>query len=460
VHAKRAAEAAPKEGENGMQRSIDTRWLLRSLGLLAMLATPGRVSAKPVPVDEPGSGSGGSSGGNVDPTQCNFDDIEACADMGGLVDQRPQACWCEIYEWVPRRVINASDGDAGIVPIDGRGSEIVTAVTEAIGQLHRHAVMFYGDGEYTRHDTMYVEDIEDGSLSDAMEDYVPVLTPVVGSVRFDEDALENGLPGAISQTIDDTYDRGRLARTGLILKPALVLDLSAGPVRQVEADRPQFEAAVTAARSTNGYYKLSDYTDQDSMGRPWSSSRVGDLRGSHCSGYVIDFYRDQGLTVSDVTYPADLRAEVGELLFEQVRDECRSETGMWKDVLATVTGHWSVCSNIAHQVANCFADQGCDNLSDDWRDNVSSGSAVSPDNMLPDSFRYEGALAYNWSGTVLEREETSGNGYTAYTGQTVDHPGLDGDSPTTSATSTSPFKRVEALVYSGGYLVVVDSVRL
>jgi hypothetical protein len=42
----------------------------------------------------------------------------------------------------------------------------------------------------------------------------------------------------------------------------------------------------------------------------------------------------------------------------------------------------------------------------------------------------------------------------------VDHPGLDGDSPTTSATSTSPFKRVEALVYSGGYLVVVDSVRL
>lgn len=439
-----------------MTRLSGVQTALLSAVLLTSVGATQRAFAVQVPVD----GATGNSGGIPDsPNDCTVADEIECDGMDGIIEQRAHGCWCNVYEWVPRRVINASDGDVGLVPIDGRGSPVVTAVTEAIGQLHRHVVMFYGDGEYTRHDTMYVSDEEDGSSSDSMGDYVPVVVPLIGKVHFDGDALANGLPGALSQTIDDTYDRGRLAATGLVLKPALVMNLAtlSGPTF-TEVNRSLFEAAVAQARSTAAYYKLSDYTDMASMSRSWSASRVGDLRGSHCSGYATYFYRAQGLSLPDVTYPADLRANVAELLFDEVRGQCQDETGFWKDLGLAVSGHFSACSNLANQVVNCFGDLGCDNTSKDWRTLVSSGSAVSPDNMLPDSFRYAGTTGYDWDGTVLSA--LSNSGAMPLQGKLVSHPGLSGDSPTTSSTSASPFQRVEALLYSGGYAQLVESVRL
>jgi hypothetical protein len=435
-----------------MRISTSTAVLCSVIALTALRASLAR--AVPVPVDEPGqSPSGGNSSGasSDDDATCTLPQIDDCLDMGGVVDQGPQACWCEIYEWVPRRVINASDGDVGLVPIDGRGSEVVTALTQAIGQLHRHSVMFYGAGSYARHDTMYLADGEDGSSADPGGDYVPVLTPLIGNVRFDPDALKNGLPGAISQSIDDIYDRGRLAATGLILKPALTANLEQGGFH--EPDRARFEAAVSAARATHGYYKLSDYTHEDSMDRTWSTSRSGDLRGSHCSGYVAYFYRAQGLSLGEVSYPRSLRNAVGELLFDDVRDACRDETGFWDDLLATLSGHWSACTNIANQVVNCFGDLGCGNVSDDWRTQIGTGAAVSPDNLLPASFRYYGLdHDYAWEETTLSTASVNGT--------SVAHPGLTGAHASTSANSASPFKRVEALRYSGGYLTRTDRIRL
>ena len=394
---------------------------------------------------------------SVSDAQCTTTDLMTCLTEGGVLATRDGACWCDVYEWVPRRVANADDGDVGIVPIDGRGSEVVATVTEAIGQLHRHAVMFYDDGRYTRHDTMYMSDGEDGSESDAGGDYVRVRQPLIGAVRLDEDDLTNGLPGAISQTIDDTYDRGRLAATGLVLKPELRITLTRTGMTFSEPDRASFEAAVTAARSTAAYYKLSDYTDMDSMSRPWSSTRTGDLRGSHCSGYVTHFFRAEGLSVADVTYPEAIRQDVAEILFDEVRGQCRNQTNAWSDFLAVISGHWSACTNVANQVVNCFADRGCGDLTNGWRNGVGPGVAVSPDNLLPDSFRFHGSTEYDWDGIELTAEV---NGAIPLNGRLVNHPGLSGSEPTTSSTSTSPFERVEALRYSGGYAVLVDSIRL
>lgn len=390
--------------------------------------------------------------------QCSTWDVLTCANLGGVVAARSGACFCDIYEWVPRRVVNADDGDVGIVPIDGRGSDVVATVTQAIGQLHRHAVMYYGDGAYTRHDTMYMSDGEDGSVSDAGGDYVDVLQPLVGKVRLDPDDLTNGLPGAISQTIDDTYARGRLADTGLVLKPELRIVFDRfGNLTYTEPNRAAFERAVTAARSTSAYYKLSDYTDMDSMSRTWSSSRTGDLRGSHCSGYVTNFFRAEGLPIADVTYPEALRQDVAEVLFDEVRDQCRAQTNAWADFLAGISLHWNACSNVANQVVNCFADRGCDDTSNDWRDGVGPGAAVSPDNLLPDSFRYHGATSYDWDGTTLS---SSSGSMIPLNGRVVSHPGLAGSEPTTSSTSQSPFVRVEAQRFTGGYAVRTSSVRL
>lgn len=224
-----------------------------------------------------------------------------------------------------------------------------------------------------------------------------------------------------------------------------------------EPNRSRFEAAVSAARSTRAYYKLSDYTNMDSMSRPWSSSRTGDLRGSHCSGYATHFYRAQGLPVADVTYPAALRQDVADVLFDEVRTQCRDQTNAWTTFLQGISLHWNACTNVANQVVNCFADRGCGDTSNGWRQGVGSGAAVSPDNMLPDSFRYVGATDYDWDGITLSGRS---GGLVPINGVSRAHPGLSGGQPTTSATSASPFERVEALRYSGGYGVLTSSVRL
>ena len=396
----------------------------------------------------------------VGAAQCSWIDNLNCAAMGGVPDARGGECWCDVYEYVPRRVANARDGDVGIVPIDGNGSEVVATVTREIGQYHRHAVMFWDDGRRTRHDTMYIGDAEDGSEADAGGDYVTLLQPLFGRVRFDGDELQNGLPGAISQTIDDTLARGRLSTTGLVLKPAQRLVPSTSPwspMRIEEPNRPAFEAAVAAARTRSAYYKLGDYTDMDSMSRPWSSTRSGDLRGSHCSGYVTDHFRDEGLPIDDVFYPESLREDVAEVLYEEVRDMCRNETGFWSDLGAAVTLHWSVCRNIGNQVVNCFADLSCWDTSNTWRSSIGTGSAVSPDNLLPESFRYTGTTDYDWDGITL----TQGSGsFYPILGATVSHPGLSGTEPGTSATSQSPFQRVAAMSMTGGYYTFSHSVRL
>ncbi|MEO0325430.1 MAG: hypothetical protein AAF447_20910 [Myxococcota bacterium] len=392
---------------------------------------------------------------------CSFLDTLRCVDMRGVAVSSGAACYCDIYERTPLRVANARTGDVGIVPIDGRGSEIVTVLTEEIGQFHRHAVMFWNDGRRTRHNTMYVFDGEDGSVSDPGGDYVRSYRPLIGKVRFDGDELRNGLPGALSQSIDDTFDRGRLSEAGLVLKPGLRMVLSpptiggGGGFSVTEPDRAAFERAVLAARGTRAYYKLGDYTDMDSMSRPWSSNRTsGDHRGSHCSGFITDFFRDEGLAIADVFYPRSLRQDVAEVLFTEVRDACRNEIAGWK---RTFSGHWSACSNVANQVVNCFADRDCWDTGNGWRrgSGVDSGSAVSPDNLLPDEFRYAGTRTYRWDGDTLRNGTSSGSVMVYYPdlGTRVDHPGLGGVEPGVAATATSPFERVEALRYTGGNIV-------
>ncbi len=378
---------------------------------------------------------------------CTVYQLTACIGQSGVPRAQAGQCLCDIYEWVPRRAINAEDGDAIIVPIDGSGSDIVSLVTTGIGQLHRHALMSFDDGARVRHNTMYIFDEEDGV--EGGSDYVELRTPLVGKIRFDADDLTNGRPGAVSQTIDTAYARSRLADTGLVLKPALQIN---GKIT-TEPNRPLFEAAVSSARATSSYYKLSDYSQMISMSLPYNVTRQGNLKGSHCSGYLAHFYKAQGLSLPPVSYPAGLRLDVGEVLYDEVRTACRDGIGAWSKIAATITGHFTPCNNIANQVVNCFAGLGCGVLNNDWRDGVGSGSATSPDNLLPASFRYSGTTAYDWDGTTLS------SGPIPMTGRIVAHPGVS-QAPSTSAASASPFQRAEALRYTGGYYVITNTVTL
>ncbi len=426
------------------------RWrrTLARLGVaaLAMGGTLGTAATSHAYLVDPGGGGSGPS------VLCSYAQRAECSGMGGTAHMEDGECHCLVFEWVPRRVINASDGDVGLVPIDGRGSPTVTTLTREIGQFHRHTVMFHDSGRQTRHDTMFVDDAEDGTIDG--EDYVGRV--LLGAAGLNGNDLNNGAPGAITQTIDQTYAIERLASTGLILKPALVLSWDYGFATLVEADREAFVDAVTDALATDAYYKLSDYTMQDSMSLPFDTDRrSGDLRGSHCAGYIAEFYRDQGFSLPDVAYPAALRDDVAGILYTQVRAECRAGLTGWGQLGFL----FRACGTVANQVVNCFADLGCGNRSNDWEDGVGTGSATSPDNLLPDVFRYSGSTTYDWDGTELSDPGSAGP-YVPLTGGTLTtHPGTtDPDTGSTAGNSASPFQRVEAQRLAGGYYTYTDMV--
>src|SRR5262249_214416 len=151
----------------------------------------------------------GEGGNTPNSVGCTGVQIASCEAMeGGAPVYQIDKCYCDISYWVPRQVTNAKEGDVGLVPIAGNsgGEQLVRATLSAVGQLHRHAVMFYGDGMNVRHNTMYEEEIR-------------VIQPFVGDVRLDRDDLRNGMPGALSQTIDAAFARGRIFIEGLVLKP-------------------------------------------------------------------------------------------------------------------------------------------------------------------------------------------------------------------------------------------------
>lgn len=359
------------------------------------------------------SGSGGSTQTNNTPTtQCTTSQVNRCqSEHGGVATFEDEQCVCTTYDWVPRQITNASRGDVGIVPIAGNdgGEEVVRAALSAAGQAHRHAVMFYDNGTKIRHNTMYSSQIG-------------VLTPLVGQVRLDNEDLRNGTPGALSQSIDDAFDTGRLENEGLVLKP------------KSENDRQLFKDAVDRALDTSAYYKLAEYTDSDHMDLPWNDSRQGNLRGTHCSGYVTWAFSKAGFNIPAVSYDQDMRRRVARAIYRATLDSVDdSMDGMGGlESFAISVFKPNAAENIANQVTNCFAGLGCNNLERDWdTKGPGTGLSSSPDNLLPTSFLYAGSTTYDWNGKVL----SAGN-VTISTG-----------------TTSSPFTRVEAQSVGGGYYV-------
>jgi len=71
-------------------------------------------------------------------------------------------------------------------------------------------------------------------------------------------ALDDTLPGIITQSVEEALARGRLAYEGLLLKPADFI-------------RPAFEDATDAALGAEGYYEIADYSGLTGMSLPYSA---------------------------------------------------------------------------------------------------------------------------------------------------------------------------------------------
>lgn len=389
---------------------------------------------------------------------CGEAEVEACEDAGGKVelqdgativpidkglDKLPgkgvtkkgkasQVCACTKVMWIPRQITNAKKGDAILVPLDqGSGDTAVKAVMSAIGQVHRHVLLSVDDGDNVRHATAYTDDLSTDDLQTVTASvwtgwhFETVTVPIP---KLQAHLLQNATPGILTQSIDGATGTSRLTENGLVLKP--------GTENPKVGKRAQFEAAAAAGLGVEGYYKVSDYTNQVGMTLPWAAEDSSDyydedLRGTHCAGFVHWSFAQVGLTVPLAHYDATTRDFAAEELHDAVRASVKDALSGLTGLAASVVGAGKL---IANQVVNCFAGIGCDDNSAEWKDGVGSGDAVSPDNLLPTSFTLQGSGETLWGDDTLAAGDTQANA---------------------NGASSTPFQRVEPQIVAGGYYDVV-----
>lgn len=303
-------------------------------------------------------------------------DVQRAVRRHGSVEAVPSPfgckCTCVVQTLVDAQVLNAEKGDVGIVPLHSPGGEdVVVALFNAIGQRHRHAVIFL-DAQTIRHDTLYDE---------------PDANDLLDANEFELGPLNNGTPGILSESVGDAIRNGRLAYEGLLLKPG------------AEFIRPAFEDAADAALGAQGYYKISDYSGLSGMGLPWSAAGTNawetqERQGTMCSGFVDWAFDQAGMTITDAFYSAALRRDAADLVYESVKSEIGSNLSFVQTIGSFLfTG---TKKKLANQVTNCFAGLGCDDNSDAWKRGIGSATSVSPDNLLPTQFTLQGTGCAPW----------------------------------------------------------------
>ncbi|MCO4763285.1 MAG: hypothetical protein KC502_17340 [Myxococcales bacterium] len=352
----------------------------------------------PTPIKDPIKKPGGGTGGIK-----QLDTIK-----GGVLGKAGCVCTCIVFDQVGAQVTNAAKGDAALVPLhDGGGDDIVRVIMGALGQRHRHVVMFSDAGKHVRHTTaendLQPEDLENGKT------------------RIKPALLRNAMPGMLTNSVGEALITQRLGYQGLILKPAY------------EFFRPYFEDAADIADETDGYYKISDYSDLEGMTKTYAefgTSAYDDqsLRGTMCSGFVHHAFTEAGTVISLRTYSADLRDEIAVVLFDTVKATILGSTNWFKKIISYV--FVGTAKKVANQVTNCFAGLGCADNKDTWKSGVGAGTTVSPDNLMPTNFTLGGAGTAPWgAGTTL-----------AGATLTNEH-----------GAAMTPFQRVEPMVLAASY---------
>lgn len=286
-----------------------------------------------------------------------------------------------VWKWVPAG-INASRGDA-ILSADGDG--VIGALLGSINQSWTHSGMSLDNGYTIRHNTMYMENIQ--------VIYNTFLGINTTPKHLNGDQLQSGNPGIITETTSNAYgadgtvsfvyytykDGTYINNNALVLKP-----------KSESTWRSRLESAASQMSSVNAYYNVYAYTNHYDF--TWSSSKVTS-RGQHCSGTIWWANNKAGNSFLTTYYSPSLRQSGASVLFSSIRQAVSDDAGWFGNIILSLFDSGAK-DRVANQVVNCFAFDDCWNTGSRWKNGVGSGTAVSPDNLLPTGYSNLGG--YYW----------------------------------------------------------------
>jgi hypothetical protein len=325
------------------------------------------------------------------------------------------------WVFVGPEILNAFKGD--FIMDHGCGS--IGQLLSAVHQLYSHTSTMVKNRVEVRHST---------ASSDRLSD--------IGNINFltqktDPDVLKYGFPGTAgpSQTytidkmvneyfVTDPDDSSKTWRMGGELNPdplnqcandtTAAMPLVIRPAPDAPASVLQSVAGVPDFANVNSHYRFFNYSraDESLPGSDWANGTVSTV----CSSFDRLAAVRAGLplhpTLNSVpaqcpalpgvpdgmrTYCVEERTIGAFSLFAEMSAEVQQKCvaiGKYFGFIG-VTFCSGLTDNIASQVANCFANDECDNTGGAWG-NPGTGIAVSPDDMLDwDTWQKGGTYGYN-----------------------------------------------------------------
>jgi hypothetical protein len=340
----------------------------------------------------------------------------------GLICQ-PNAGWV----FIGPEILNAFKGDF----IMDHGCGFIGELLSSINQLFSHTSTVVKSRVEVRHST---------ASSDRMNDNVDYARE-----RLDPDTIQYGFPGTAgpdqSYTIDemvnqyfvtDPHDSSKQWRMGGELDPnPSQCHGDATPISPIVVrPAPDAPASVLSGVSSvadhthiSNHYRFVNYSKPESLaGADWATGTTSSV----CSSFDLLAATGAGLKLRPTSskpgvpdgmreYSTDERTTAGHTLFNKVEDQVAASCngtaagaviggvgwligGPVGGVIGAVLGKGycsRITNNIASQITNCFANDGCDDTGDAWM-NPGPGVAVSPDDMLDwDTADHGGTYGYN-----------------------------------------------------------------
>ena len=418
---------------------------------LRELVAAGKLSAVPPAMEAPAAGplamkmAALTVSGTTGPTpgsECTPGEV---SDIPGLVCQ-PTPEWKGEFG----QILNASRGH--ILMDHGCGN--IGKLLGAINQNYSHTMIMSQNRTQVRHSTA-AED----RMSNALQ---------ATRLRLDPDAVRYGYPGTsgkdtynIDKMVTEYYvtdPDGKRWRMGAELSPGsvtcggqytivpslVVKPPPDAPVELQNAVATMADPEHGALFSTVGHYRFFMYSRADEASLYPGAGWAAGTEATVCSLFALDAAsrtkfngkplslfptnKDQDIPDGMQKYTIDQRRAAADEQYANIHnavsDACESTAegvggllggivgglfgGPAVGIFAGIVGGKTACgqaeSNIANQVTNCFAFDGCDDTSDRWK-NPGPGIAVSPDNILDwdvpkwnaTKGMYDGTYGYNES---------------------------------------------------------------
>ncbi|MFX1385438.1 MAG: hypothetical protein ACFFBP_23720, partial [Promethearchaeota archaeon] len=188
---------------------------------------------------------------------------------------------------------------------------------------------------------------------------------------FVAESLSNGMPGFITQTIDEAFFSKTpdfYVENGYILRPT--------PDKEDEY-RPLLHKIADKMANLDGYYRLNSYVE---INQQDDSTLRMKSRGTICSGAVYFAHKFCGKKMNLVKIPEDKVKQGVKNIYKYLWKMAEQKYGILGVSLMKLT---EIGEKLANQVINTYlADRSFD-TTDWWKVNIRSAHTIAPDHLLP-----------------------------------------------------------------------------